>query len=359
MRIVLLHRSSHSCCDDSWESGLVRLHEAKPGCSFWKEADLFQCQQMNADWGRLRTLCQREDELLALFSVWPSQVWECNSDSFSTHKRSQFNLLGELEHDAGVSDKTAATGFIKILQTSCGFKCIIVTLCACVIVGKTLTNKMFIFVKHWDILAALKTYVIKTCLLSNIQIQVNTVSLNPAGTLLVSGCKDGAVTIWDHSSQRTLQQIHCHSGTIHQTDFSPGLCERGTLNFMFNILGDQICSWKLWVNNSLKLNVWLSTVKVHVESTSSAFFEAAVGCLILLCESNNPLLLSRKNFCWEITTPRLICIIQRHVCDYTTFAFSDSRHVLSVGADSCMKVIDVQTGMVISSVKAEEEQRFS
>lgn len=47
------------------------------------------------------------------------------------------------------------------------------------------------------------------------------------------------------------------------------------------------------------------------------------------------------------------------VCDYTTFAFSDSRHVLSVGADSCMKVIDVQTGMVISSVKAEEEQRFS
>uniref|UniRef100_A0AAX7TNT7 Neutral sphingomyelinase (N-SMase) activation associated factor n=1 Tax=Astatotilapia calliptera TaxID=8154 RepID=A0AAX7TNT7_ASTCA len=85
---------------------------------------------------------------------------------------------------------------------------------------------------------------------------VNTVSLNPAGTLLVSGCKDGAVTIWDHSSQRTLQQIHCHSGTIHQTDFSP-----------------------------------------------------------------------------------------------------DSRHVLSVGADSCMKVIDVQTGMVISSVKAEEEQR--
>lgn len=36
---------------------------------------------------------------------------------------------------------------------------------------------------------------------------------------------------------------------------------------------------------------------------------------------------------------------------------TDSRHVLSVGADSCMKVLDVQTGMVISSVKAEEEQR--
>uniref|UniRef100_A0A669CHP7 Neutral sphingomyelinase activation associated factor n=1 Tax=Oreochromis niloticus TaxID=8128 RepID=A0A669CHP7_ORENI len=103
---------------------------------------------------------------------------------------------------------------------------------------------------------ALKTYLIKTCLLSNIQIQVNTVGLNPAGTLLVSGSKDGTVTIWDTSNYRTLQQIHCHSGTIHHMAFSP-----------------------------------------------------------------------------------------------------DSRHVLSVGADSCMKVIDVQTGMVISSVKAEEEQR--
>lgn len=40
-----------------------------------------------------------------------------------------------------------------------------------------------------------------------------------------------------------------------------------------------------------------------------------------------------------------------------TMTFADSRHVLSVGADLCMKVIDVQTGMVMSSVKAEEEQR--
>lgn len=40
------------------------------------------------------------------------------------------------------------------------------------------------------------------------------------------------------------------------------------------------------------------------------------------------------------------------------FASSDSRHVLSVGADSCMKVIDVQTGMVISSVRTDEEKRL-
>uniref|UniRef100_A0A3Q0SVF9 Neutral sphingomyelinase activation associated factor n=1 Tax=Amphilophus citrinellus TaxID=61819 RepID=A0A3Q0SVF9_AMPCI len=131
-------------------------------------------------------MCWFDDRLYT--ASWDStvKVWECASESLSTHKRSQFNLLAELEHDAGV----------------------------------------------------------------------NTVGLNPAGTLLVSGCKDGTITIWDTSSYGALQQVHCHAGTIHHTAFSP-----------------------------------------------------------------------------------------------------DSRHVLSVGADSCMKVVDVQTGMVISSVKAEEEQR--
>uniref|UniRef100_A0A668AM53 Neutral sphingomyelinase activation associated factor n=1 Tax=Myripristis murdjan TaxID=586833 RepID=A0A668AM53_9TELE len=85
---------------------------------------------------------------------------------------------------------------------------------------------------------------------------VNTIGLNPAGTLLVSGCKDGTATIWDTGNYGILQQVHCHAGTIHHMAFSP-----------------------------------------------------------------------------------------------------DSRHVLSVGADSCLKVIDVQTGMMISSVKAEEEQK--
>ncbi|XP_045919910.1 protein FAN [Micropterus dolomieu] len=131
-------------------------------------------------------MCWFDDRLYT--ASWDStvKVWRCESDSSSSHKRSQFELLAELEHDAGV----------------------------------------------------------------------NTIGLNPAGTLLVSGCKDGTVTIWDTSSYGTLQQVHCHTGTIHHMAFSP-----------------------------------------------------------------------------------------------------DSRHILSVGADSCMKVIDVQTGMVISSVKSAEEQR--
>ncbi|XP_075870966.1 protein FAN isoform X3 [Nelusetta ayraudi] len=131
-------------------------------------------------------MCWFENRLYT--ASWDStvKVWQCPAASASTHKRSQFELLAELEHDSGV----------------------------------------------------------------------NTIALNPAGTLLVSGCKDGTATIWDTSGYATLQQVQCHSGTVHHMAFSP-----------------------------------------------------------------------------------------------------DSRHVLSVGADLCMKVIDVQTGMVMSSVKAEEEQR--
>ncbi|XP_029955149.1 protein FAN [Salarias fasciatus] len=131
-------------------------------------------------------LCWFDERLYT--ASWDStvKVWLCPSSQLSSHKRCQFELLAELEHDAGV----------------------------------------------------------------------NTVALNPAGTLLASGCKDGTVSIWDTGSYAALQQVHCHSGNIHRAAFSP-----------------------------------------------------------------------------------------------------DSRHVLSVGADCCMKVTDVQTGMVTSSLRAEEEQR--
>lgn len=38
---------------------------------------------------------------------------------------------------------------------------------------------------------------------------------------------------------------------------------------------------------------------------------------------------------------------------------ADSRHILSTGVDGCLNVIDVQTGMLISSMASEEPQRYS
>ncbi|MEJ1287737.1 neutral sphingomyelinase (N-SMase) activation associated factor [Cricetulus griseus] len=60
---------------------------------------------------------------------------------------------------------------------------------------------------------------------------------------------------------------------------------------------------------------------------------------------------------WDLTTATLLHQISCHsgtVCDA---AFSpDSRHVLSTGVDGCLKVIDVQTGTLISSMTSEEPQ---
>lgn len=52
--------------------------------------------------------------------------------------------------------------------------------------------------------------------------QVNTINLNTASTLLVSGTKEGVVNIWDLTTATLLHQISCHSGTVCDAAFSPG-----------------------------------------------------------------------------------------------------------------------------------------
>ncbi|XP_063249728.1 protein FAN isoform X2 [Prinia subflava] len=61
---------------------------------------------------------------------------------------------------------------------------------------------------------------------------------------------------------------------------------------------------------------------------------------------------------WDITTATVLHQLPCHSGTVFHAAFSpDSRHLLSTGEDCCFKVIDVQTGMLISSVTAEEPQR--
>ena len=52
-------------------------------------------------------------------------------------------------------------------------------------------------------------------------------------------------------------------------------------------------------------------------------------------------------------------MIQSHNLHPVPPRVADSRHVLSTGADSHLNVIDVQTGMLISSLTADEPQRYS
>ncbi|XP_025069268.1 protein FAN isoform X6 [Alligator sinensis] len=87
-------------------------------------------------------------------------------------------------------------------------------------------------------------------------VSVNTINTNAANTLLVSGTKEGTISIWDVTSTTVLHQLACHSGTVYDAAFSP-----------------------------------------------------------------------------------------------------DSRHLLSTGEDGCFKVIDVQTGTLISSLSSDQPQR--
>ncbi|XP_041422367.1 protein FAN isoform X2 [Xenopus laevis] len=119
---------------------------------------------------------------------WDStvKVWNCVPADVSGTKRNNFDLLAELEHEAGV----------------------------------------------------------------------NTIGLSSDGSIMVSGTKEGAVSLWDLGSATMLHQVPCHNGTVYEAAFSP-----------------------------------------------------------------------------------------------------DNRHVLSTGEDGCLKVIDVQTGMLISSLPSGEVQR--
>ncbi|XP_064409758.1 protein FAN isoform X2 [Latimeria chalumnae] len=174
-------------------SSCLILQENTTVCSSWDNHIYFY----SIDYGRRQDTLMGHDDAVSkicwhdnqLYSAsWDStvKVWRCAPSETSGTKRNNFELLAELEHDAGVS----------------------------------------------------------------------VINLNPAGTMLVSGTKEGTVCVWDLVTFSMVHQVSCHSGTIYDIAFS-----------------------------------------------------------------------------------------------------SDSRHILSSGEDCSFKVIDVQTGMLISSVSSEQQQR--
>lgn len=57
--------------------------------------------------------------------------------------------------------------------------------------------------------------------------QVNTIDLNAANTVLASGTKEGTISIWDVTTATMLHQLSCHSGTVFEAAFSPGMLDFG------------------------------------------------------------------------------------------------------------------------------------
>ncbi|XP_040597407.1 protein FAN isoform X1 [Mesocricetus auratus] len=137
---------------------------------------------------------------------------------------------------------------------------------------------------------------------------------------------------------------------------------------------DDAVSKICWHNNRLYSASWDSTVKVwsgvpaEMPGTKRHQFELVaelehdVSVNTINLNAVSTLLVSGTKEgmvnIWDLTTATLLHQISCHsgtVCDA---AFSpDSRHVLSTGVDGCLKVIDVQTGTLISSMASEEPQR--
>ncbi|XP_033368158.1 protein FAN isoform X3 [Parus major] len=137
---------------------------------------------------------------------------------------------------------------------------------------------------------------------------------------------------------------------------------------------DDAVSKICWCDGRLFSASWDSTVKVwhcvpgetvsnkkhHFELLAELEHDVSVNTVDL--NAANTILASGTKegtiSVWDVTTATVLHQLPCHSGTVFHAAFSpDSRHLLSTGEDCCFKVIDVQTGMLISSVTTEEPQR--
>uniref|UniRef100_A0A8B9KSY0 Neutral sphingomyelinase activation associated factor n=1 Tax=Astyanax mexicanus TaxID=7994 RepID=A0A8B9KSY0_ASTMX len=132
----------------------------------------------------------------------------------------------------------------------------------------------------------------------------------------------------------------------------------------------QIC----WRDNQLYTASWDSTVKVwkcmaaDISSNKRTQFEPLAeleheaGVNTIAISPAGTLLASGTKegtlSVWDLASFSMLHQLSCHSGKIHQVAFSpDSRNILSVGEDSCLKVTDVQTGMLLSTIHAEDEQR--
>ncbi|XP_074433181.1 protein FAN isoform X2 [Larus michahellis] len=137
---------------------------------------------------------------------------------------------------------------------------------------------------------------------------------------------------------------------------------------------DDAVSKICWRDGRLYSASWDSTVKVwhcvpgetlsnkkhHFELLAELEHDVSVNTIDL--NAANTMLASGTKegtiSVWDVPTATVLHQLPCHSGTVFDAAFSpDSRHLLSTGEDCCFKVIDVQTGMLISSVTAGEPQR--
>uniref|UniRef100_A0A673KQN5 Protein FAN-like n=1 Tax=Sinocyclocheilus rhinocerous TaxID=307959 RepID=A0A673KQN5_9TELE len=117
---------------------------------------------------------------------------------------------------------------------------------------------------------------------------------------------------------------------------------------------DDAVSHICWRDDKLYTASWDSTVKVFLISPAkfvNTLDLSPAGTLLATGTKEGTLTL------WDIANPLPLNQLTCHSGKINQVAFSpDSRHILSVGEDSCLAVTDVQTGMLIATVHADVTQ---
>ncbi|KAI2662277.1 Protein FAN [Labeo rohita] len=190
---------------------------------------------------------------------------------------------------------------------------------------------------------------------------------------------------WSNMNKLALQSCHkihkdyrhCYDPQwgFHLLDFSRYFYSIAYGRRQDTLMGhDDAVSKICWRDDKLYTASWDSTVKIWkcvADDISSnkrtrfdllAEFEHEAGVNTLDLSPAGTLLATGTKegtlTLWDIANPLPLNQLTCHSGKIHQVAFSpDSRHILSVGEDSCLVVTDVQTGMLIATVHAELEQR--
>uniref|UniRef100_A0A8C5M964 Neutral sphingomyelinase activation associated factor n=1 Tax=Leptobrachium leishanense TaxID=445787 RepID=A0A8C5M964_9ANUR len=218
---------------------------------------------------------------------------------------------------------------------------------------------------------------------------VTCITLSSNGSSVFTTSQDSTLKMFSTSQKALQRSISFSNMTLSSCVILPGdktvLCSSWDNNVYFysvdfgrkrdTLMGhDDAVSKIHWSNDRLYTASWDSTVKVWGcvpddvcgprKNSFDLFseFEHDAGVSAMHVSSENPLLVSGTKegivSIWDIPRATVLHQLPCHRGPIYAVAFSpDGRHVLSSGEDGCLKVIDVQTGMLISSLPTGELQR--
>ncbi|KAM4688448.1 protein FAN [Discoglossus pictus] len=215
------------------------------------------------------------------------------------------------------------------------------------------------------------------------------IAVSSNGSSVFTTSQDSTLKMFSTDQKALQRSISFSSMALSSCAFLPGdttvMCSSWDNNVYFYSIAfgrrqdilmghDDAVTKILWSKDRLYTASWDSTVKLwtcvaadvcgakknNFELITEIEHDAGVNSINLNSESS--LLVSGTKegsvAVWDIETASMLHQLPCHSGTVYDTAFSpDSRHVLSSGEDGCLKVIDVQTGMLISSISSGELQR--